>query len=162
MKLSPFGHFLFGSALGASIAALVLVHVFTSRIETQSAHLRESWQRIEEQHVQQLQSLAAERDTARAETAACQQQARQLDSAAHVYDGWYTLLYEPGAPAAAPPLELLNLLRPGLGTLLARLQPPSQSDLQLRYVLPGIVTPVHMPPGSHAVRTRISPGSEAQ
>lgn len=69
--------------------------------------------------------------------------------------GWYTLVYAPGAAAGPSPLELANIFRPGLGTLLAKMAPPTPAQFHVRYILSGHVYPLVQPgDGSVFVYTR--------
>lgn len=84
---------------------------------------------------------------------------KAADGTRELQDRFYTMVYEPGASQSpdAAPLELLNLLRPGLGTALAKLQPASlqsASGVHLAYVLQGYVRPaVKTPDGVRFVYT---------
>ncbi|SRR5258708_2097901 len=74
---------------------------------------------------------------------------------------WFTMVYMPDKTSAQSPLELLNVYRPGLGTMLAKLQPPAPQQLQLRFLLRGYVVPLVTPnDGSRLVYTR-NPGAVA-
>jgi hypothetical protein len=54
--------------------------------------------------------------------------------------GYYTVLYEPGARESSP-LELLNLLRPGLGTILSKLSQSGQQPMSPHWIIPGHLNP---------------------
>jgi hypothetical protein len=72
-------------------------------------------------------------------------------------DDWLTVLYEPGPAPATAPLELLNMVRPGLGTVLAKLQAQqSPQGLSVRWVLSGNVKVINGPQNSATGMVRIS------
>jgi hypothetical protein len=73
----------------------------------------------------------------------------------HTRDAMYTLVYEPAPASAAPSsLALLDLMKPGLGAMLAKLQAAPPPQMRLRYVLHGIVAPVAAAPGSRFIPTQ--------
>ena len=156
---SPLFNFVGGVLAGGCLAASAAVHTLTVRVEAAN---RDATSANEAR-------LAAITDHWRAELAAAETHAKQCDAALvdelrredaagkarDFRDSWYTLVYEPGSvPDNAAPLDLLNLMRPGLGTALAKFQPPAQSGAQLRYVLRGYVEPaVPLSPSVHFVHT---------
>jgi hypothetical protein len=172
---SPFWNFTIALLCGIALGAAGAVHICANRTQH---HIDEISQTIARIQANNDRSAAAakeiEKNTAeiyagsmtaiaewrsRAESCEAAATALQADARDRAFrDQWYTLVYEPGAPAGPSPLELLNLARPGLGTLLAHAAaqnaPPG---LQLRYVLPGIVDPLSAPAGTHFVRTLTAP-----
>jgi hypothetical protein len=53
----------------------------------------------------------------------------------------YTSLVEP-APAGSSPLQLFDVFRPGLGTMLAKMQAAQSPQIAVRWVIPGHVKPM--------------------
>lgn len=109
----------------------------------------------------QLRACRADASGSAADARNQLQDAERQRQAAAFRDSWYTLVYEPGAAAPASPLVLLDIVKPGLGTLLSKLQnAPQLAGMQLRYVLHGIVNPASAPQGSKFVRTLAPPAQE--
>lgn len=157
----PVFNFLLGTAAGAVLATVPLMEHFANRAQREVAAHDETLRQFSD-YVQTTHAAIDERDhtiaQAQAELKQCAaagQLAAQEQHARDFRDSWYTLVYEPGAAADnAAPLELLNLVRPGLGTLLAKMQAQQPAGAHLRYVLRGYVEPAVQPPdGVHFVRT---------
>jgi hypothetical protein len=162
MTRSPLFNFLLGIAAGACVAGAVTVHTATARAQQKATEIDKQIDSLADD-VKRLAGNAeewkhrAEEMAARAEKCdVAYKAAAEEQSARDFRDSWYTLVYEPGSAQdnAAAPLELLNLVRPGLGTMLARMQTQQPAGQQLRYVLRGYVeSAVPLPAGVHFVRT---------
>jgi hypothetical protein len=157
---------LFGAIGGSAITA----HVLTTRVEAANAaatashaaqikELKDEWDEMRARYVQTIDLLVADKKNCEAGAASLTGQARMHA----MMDSWYTLVYEPDAAAGGSPLQMLDLVKPGLGTLLARLQSaPQPAGMQLRYVLHGIVQPASAPQGAKFVRTQTAPTEQTQ
>lgn len=161
---SPLFNFLLGTAAGAVLATVPLLEHFTHVVQREVAaheavvhdladHIEKAHAAIQEhqQTIEELQARAAGCETA------SKAQAQEL-GARDFRDSWFTLVYEP-EPNFAPTQQgqalaaMLNVIRPGLGTVLAQVQAPSQPGMQLRMVLDGYVRAEQVPPGVHLVYT---------
>jgi len=160
---------LFNFVAGVMLATVVWVELFTHQAQAHAAEVGQSLDRLNqtliveraktaelERHAQELAARAADCDAnLRAAT-----QPKPED----IFANWYTVLYE-SAPANSPapgaaPLELLNLIRPGLGTVLAKLQPPAPStavEMRARWVFRGAVEPISGPQDGRIMRTSLTP-----
>lgn len=58
----------------------------------------------------------------------------------------FTALVEPGSQQPSP-LQLFDVLRPGLGTMLAKLQNAQPQNVAVKWVVPGHVKPASNSPG---------------
>jgi hypothetical protein len=169
MTRSPLFNFGLGLFFGALAGAAGAAHVCANRAQRHAAEMVERIQDTQE-HLAAVSALAEESlkraVVAEARAQACEAGAGKLTADLQqrdFRDSWYTLVYEPGATTTSP-LELLNLARPGLGTLLAKLQAQSAppAGVRLRYVLHGYVEAEATPPGVHLVRTLTPPESAVQ
>jgi hypothetical protein len=172
---SPLFNFLFGAIAGASItvmASAMAIHGITNRSNQDIRELGEIQRAAMQRLTDQAQQTILEHDAAAEQRLqACEGNAATASKSAGMEqwqrdfrDRWYTLVYEP-APANAVPgeLELLNMVRPGLGTLLSKLTPPQPpAGAALRYVLHGYVKAEAMPQGVHLVYTLAPPDAAAE
>lgn len=62
--------------------------------------------------------------------------------------GGFTVLIEPAPAKSSAALQLFDLLRPGLGAMLAKFQSTQSSEVAPRWVVDGHVKPAAVAPGS--------------
>ena len=60
----------------------------------------------------------------------------------------FTVLIEPAPAQTSSALQLFDVVRPGLGTMLAKLQSAQSQQIAVRWVVPGHVKPAANTPGS--------------
>lgn len=166
---NPWLNLLLGTLLGAGGASMIVSEVAARRVDRLTAEHEQVDDARADHWREQLEQATAKVGAATARAEACEdklntQVALNLvapEQARNPVDDrqWYTLVYVP-APANQPaqPLELLNLVRPGLGTLLSKLtaQPPQQGA-RLEAILDGRVKGVAVPQGMHLVWTMQTP-----
>jgi hypothetical protein len=167
-----------GILMGMLIGNAVTMHTVTARVERRNAE-------VAEQHRATIERLTADAQTKliaeslalkdcealyteMIEHAARAAQTAEIDKFQSDFrDRWYTLVYEPQPEFAPTPqgqalAQVLNVYRPGLGTMLVKLQTPPQPGMQLRMVLHGYVKAEALPAGAHLVYTLTPPESQVQ
>lgn len=165
---SPFFNLILGSVFGATLASAVTVHLATARAQQRIVPL----EALNRKNAEDAKRLADQVEQVNAgwlkqykEQAAALHSCTGTADAQDFRDRFFTLVYEP-QPEFAPSAQgqavaaILNLYRPGLGTVLARLQTPPQPGMQLRMVLRGYVRAEQLPLGVHLVYT-LSPDAAA-
>ena len=173
---NPWLNLLLGTLLGAG---MVVSEVAARRVDRLTAEHEQTDNARSDHWREQLEQATAKVGAATARAEACEDKlntqvalnlgksevstvsgARAEETRNPVDDArWYTLVYVP-APANQPaqPLELLNLVRPGLGTMLSKLTAqPAQQGARLEAILDGRVKGVAVPQGMHLVWTMQTP-----
>jgi len=151
---------LFGVAIGAAVAS----HVAATHADSQTTAEAERLRSLDTYWRGVVDTQAARADACETKLATAADTADRAQFAQDFEKSWYTLLYEPALPTetadhSAVVFGMLDLVRPGLGTMLAKAspkppQPAGAPRAQLRWVLQGYVNPVIIPDGWHVSYTR--------
>lgn len=158
----PLFNLLLGGFFGLAFGAAFASHAAASRIDAMTAQIDKERAETIQQAIElrgQLLKAQERSDNCAADVAIARETSERQQNAQQFRDSWYTLLYEPeqpSQPAGFNPLQLVDLVRPGLGTALTKLAPPPNTGqhLRVRWILNGYVNAVAAPPGTHVVYTR--------
>ncbi len=129
--------FLFGSAFGLAIFTAMMNFVVTPKTKAALAETRAAQEQADNQKWSSAMEIANKISTDGCQRMLVTQQG--VDASTSQPVSTYTVLYDLSAPATSP-LELLNVVRPGLGTLVAKLA--AHPKAAPRWVVPGKVKPL--------------------
>jgi len=128
---------LFGVGISVGASAAVLTLVITPKTAAAIADAKTAQEQADNQKwsstIETLNRVSAENTRRLLAT-------QQVVDAATQPEG-YTSLLEPAASGPSP-LQLFDVVRPGLGTMLAKMQSAQSPQIAVRWVIPGHVRPM--------------------
>jgi hypothetical protein len=128
---------LFGAGVTLAAGAAVLTLVVTPKTAAAIANAKSAQKQADDVRWSDAMKMANDISAANTRRMLATQQI--VDTASQP-EG-YTSLIEP-APAGSPALQLFDIVRPGLGTMLAKMQAAQSPQIAVRWVIPGHVKPM--------------------
>jgi hypothetical protein len=150
---TPFWYFVFGACAGALFVLLVTFEFSLHHLQQREAYYQHELEQREREFSQTIMDAQDTQRSLQGKLDACghtalQQSAQLIQDHGETVDGapLYTILYEPAAaPTSAQATAMLNLIKPGLGSLLAGARP--SQGMAVSWVLRGHIAPIGTPPG---------------